>query len=126
MKGAIKYAQLFKTGQYGKLYLVSGKHARGSTFHIQVLPDGEDALPNGKGNLCLNDNAVEAYGIIGGQPGWTESYGWIYHGPWVRDFNSLVEEAEKTKQSEKEQGSKRAEQKADDEEQRIQALLDAY
>lgn len=90
MKGARKYANLLKTGQYGKLYITSGKHARGSTFHIQILPEGEKAKPNGSGNLCLNSNAIEVYGIVSGQPGWTEEYGWLHEGKWQKDFKKLV------------------------------------
>jgi len=93
MKGSREFAEFFKTGQYGKLYIVSGTHARGTTFRIQILPDGEKAKPNGSGNLCLNTNAVEVYGIVSGQPGWTESYGWLYHGKWEDDFNSLLKAA---------------------------------
>jgi hypothetical protein len=71
MQGATKYARLFKTGQDGGLYFVSGEHARGKTFHIYVLPKGEAAISNGPNNGPLNANAVEVYGIISGNPGWT-------------------------------------------------------
>ena len=91
MKGAREYARLFKTGQHGKLYITVGRHARGLFFHIQVLPEGEEAIPNGESNLCINDNAIEVYGIIGGQPGWTERYGWLHEGKWQQDFYKLVE-----------------------------------
>lgn len=91
MKGAREYAKLFKTGQYGKLYITVGRHARGHFFHIQILPEGEDAIPNGESNPCINDNAVEVYGIIGGQPGWIEQYGWLHEGKWQQNFNELVE-----------------------------------
>lgn len=90
MKGATEYAKLFKTGQYGKLYITVGKHARGATFQIQILPEGEKAKPNGTINLCLNENAVEVYGITGGNPGWSETYGWLYEGQWQEDFAELV------------------------------------
>ena len=90
MKGAREYANLFETGQVGRLYLVSGEHARGKTFHIQVLPEGEQAIPNGCNNLCLNTDAIEVYGIIGGQTGWTETYGWLHKGKWQEDFLTLV------------------------------------
>lgn len=90
MKGAREYALLFKTGQYGKLYITSGSHARGYTFRIQVLPEGEKAKPNGSQNTCLNSNAVEVYGIVSGQPGWTETYGWLHEGKWQEDFEKLV------------------------------------
>lgn len=91
MKGAREYANLFTTGQYGRLYIVSGRHARGQTFRIYVLPKGEAAKSNGDNNPCLNDNAVEVYGVVGGQPGWTESYGWLHEGKWQQDFERLVE-----------------------------------
>lgn len=90
MKGAREYSGLFKTGQYGKLYLTVGRHARGNYFHIQVLPEDESAIPNGESNKCVNVNAVEVYGIIGGNPGWTEEYGWLHKGKWQKDFAELV------------------------------------
>ena len=103
MLGAKKYSGLFITGQYGKLYIAAGRHARGFTFHVQVLPEGVNARPNGEGNLCLNDDAVEVYGIVSGQAGWTERYGWIHEGKWQDDFNKLVishiEEYENSKES---------------------------
>ena len=90
MKGAREYAELFKTGQYGRLYITSGSHARGKTFHIQVLPADEKAISNGNGNTCLNKDAVEVFGIIGGRPGWTEFYGWKHEGSWQYDFEQMV------------------------------------
>ena len=93
MKGAREYARLFETGQYGRLYIVSGYHARGKTFHIFVLPDGEKAIPNGPNSPPLNDDAVEVYGIIDGNPGWTESYGWLHQGRWQDDFQAMVKDA---------------------------------
>jgi hypothetical protein len=87
-----KYAPYFKTGQYGRLYIVSGSHARGRTFRIYVLPEGEEAKGNGENNPPLNPNAVEVYGIVGGQPGWTESYGWLHEGKWQEDLNALYEQ----------------------------------
>jgi len=89
MKGANEYAKYIKTGQYGRLYCVAGEHARGSTFHVQVLPEGEKAVPN-YSNMCLNNDAVEVYGIISGQPGWSEVYGWLHKGPWVKDLERLL------------------------------------
>lgn len=88
MRGAREYANMFKTGQYGRLYLVSGSHARGNTFHIFVLPPNEPAIPN-HGNAPLNTAAIEVYGIINGQPGWTENYGWLHEGRWIEDFGIL-------------------------------------
>ena len=95
MNGASEYASLFTTGQYGKLYIVSGRHARGQTFHIYVLPEGVKAKHNGTNNPPLNEDAVEVYGVLGGQRGWTEYYGWTYEGKWKEDFMKLVEEKKK-------------------------------
>lgn len=92
MQGAREFAGLFSTGQHGRLYFVSGRHARGRTFRIFVLPVGADAVSNGPNNGPLNKNAVEVYGIVSGQPGWTESYGWLHRGRWQEDFNKILEE----------------------------------
>jgi hypothetical protein len=86
-----EYAELFKTGQYGRFYIVSGMHARGRTFHIYILPEGEGGIYNGKDNRPLNENAVEVYGVTGGDPGWSETYGWLHHGKWEQDFAELVD-----------------------------------
>ena len=108
MRGAREYANLFDTGQYGRLYISVGRHARGRTFHIYVLPDGERAVGNGNGNAPLNANAVEVYGVLGGQPGWTEFYGWLHSGKWCDDFHALVlkRAEEKRKNVEEEKLSK--------------------
>jgi len=91
MQGAREYASLFQTGQHGRLYLVSGEHARGKTFRIFVLPEGEPVMHNVTHNPPLNKDAVEVYGILGGQPGWTECYGWLRVGKWQQEFARLVE-----------------------------------
>lgn len=87
MKGAKEFADIFGTGQHGRLFLVSGSHARGRTFHIYVLPTEEKitCMP-----WCHKD-AVEVYGITGGQPGWTETYGWLHNGAWQADFAMLAD-----------------------------------
>lgn len=87
MNGAREYATMFRTGQHGRLYLVSDEHARGKTFRIWVLPSAD---PLGCMPWSVKD-AVEVYGITGGQPGWTESYGWLHRGKWEQDFADLVE-----------------------------------
>lgn len=91
MKGADEYAALFTTGQYGRLWITSGRHARGATFRIYVLPANVEAKSNGPNNPPICDNYVEVYGITGGQPGHTETYGWLRDGPWIADFESLVQ-----------------------------------
>ena len=83
MQGAREYAELFSTGRHGRLFLLVGSHARGKTFQIYVLPEGAADSP-------LSKDAVEVYGITGGQPGWTETYGWLHRGKWEGDFAELV------------------------------------
>lgn len=90
MNGAREYSTMFSSGQYGRLYFVSSHHARGRTFRIYVLPESVAAIPNGSQNAPLNSDAIEVYGITGGQPGWTESYGWLHEGRWQQDFAALV------------------------------------
>ena len=82
MYGARDFANLFVTGQYGRLYIVAGSHARGRTFRIFVLPEGEVGENNGPNNAPCNKDAVEVYGVVAGNPGWTETYGWLHTGKW--------------------------------------------
>lgn len=126
MRGAREYSDLFKTGQYGKLYITVGSHARGSTFHIQVLPAGEKAIPNGKGNLCTNKNAVEVYGVEGGNPGWTESYGWLHRGKWIEDFEKLVEQKKAEREEKHGTEKKKVKTKEEREAARVERLLANY
>ena len=126
MQGATEYAQLFKTGQYGRLYLSSGTHARGTTFHIYVLPEGEEARWNGDGNGPRNSDAVEVYGIVAGQPGWTESYGWLEKGPWQEDFLALVEARKAELAIQKKESDKNQKEKEFEETMRKKKLLESY
>lgn len=89
MNGAHEYAGLFKSAQYGNLYLLSHHHARGQTFQIFVVPEGVQVEP---GRINAPHGCIEVYGILGGHPGWTEFYGWIHKGPWQQDFYKLVAE----------------------------------
>jgi len=126
MKGARKYAQLFNTGQYGKLYITSSSHARGRTFRVQVLPEGEKAKPNGSCNMCLNSSAIEVYGVVCGNPGWTEEYGWKYEGKWVKDFEKLVRSKEMETESKKKARQVTTEEKEETERKRVKSLLSDY
>ena len=125
MRGA-ENAALFGTGQHGRLYLVSGSHARGNTFRIQVLPKGEEAIQNGPNNLCLNTDAVEVYGAVSGQPGWTEAYGWKHFGPWQMDFEVLLERRKKELIKLAEARDLRMAEKKEREQNRTEALLSKY
>lgn len=126
MKGAREYAGLFKTGQYDKLYIVSGCHARGKMFRIQILPKGVKAIPNGNGNLCLNKDALEVYGVLGGNIGWTEYYGWLHEGKWQDDFKKLVSKAKRLIANRNRKASKIQEQRRLEQEKDAKKLLQAY
>lgn len=125
MKGAEK-AHLFKTGQYGRLYITSGSHARGNTLRIQVLPEGEEAIPNGSNNTCLNKDAVLVYDVVAGQRGWTEVYGWLHEGKWQDDFKKLVIDAEKKIEYQNKKSKLSAAEKEKQEEKRLNELLNDY
>ena len=126
MKGAREYASLFKTGQYGRLYITSGSHARGKTFRIQVLPKDVEAKGNGENNNCTNKDAVEVYGVVGGNPGWTEVYGWLHEGPWQDDFYALVEQRKALVEQRNKQISEQRAQQEEAEKKRKQELLADY
>jgi len=95
MKGAREYCKIFeKAEQIGRLYITPNNHARGYTFGIYVLPENEEVKEN-FGNAPLNKNAVEVYGVINGNLGWSESYGWLHKGKWQSDFTELYIERKK-------------------------------
>lgn len=91
MRGAEEFAKLFETGQYGRLYLVSGARARGARFRVFVLPAGEPALPNGPHDAPLNRDAVEVDDIGGGQSYRAGAWGWLQLTDWRQEFAGLVE-----------------------------------
>lgn len=123
MQGAREYAGLISSGQYGRLFVRSGEHARGRTFHIWVLPDGVRV----KGSYPVeHDRAVEVYGVRGGQPGWTEWYGWLHDGPWVDDFKVLVTEKQARREKKKLDDEQTKEAAAKEEHDRITRLLSTY
>ncbi len=124
MKGAREYYGLFETGQYGKLYISTDSHARGKTFHIWIVPEGESFEP--KYGRPFNPNAVEVYGITGGQPGWTETYGWLHTGPWCDDFAKLVEDRKAELQKKELKARKAADHKANQETKRVNEILSQY
>ena len=113
MNGAREYADLVGSRKYNKLQTVASHHARGKTFHVYILNDA-------------GEQTVEVYGVIGGNPGWTEEYGWLHLGKWVTDFNDLVESLMLEKM-EKERINQATTQEADDARKlRLQTLLKEY
>ena len=127
MKGADEYCRLFnKAEQRGRLYLLPHYHARGKTFHIYVLPNGEAVVPNGGFNPPLNKDAVEVYGIVGGQPGWTEVYGWLHEGPWQEDFKTMCYNRERELRLQEKQREVAREKRKEAEAERTAELLGSY
>lgn len=127
MNGARCYAELFtKAEQIGRLYLLPHFHARGKTFHIYVLPEGQKAIENAGINPPLNKDAVEVYGVTGGQRGWTEVYGWLHKGPWQQDFWTLATQKRELIKIKKEEEEKKKAQKALSDGDRVTTLLSSY
>lgn len=82
-------AELFSTQQYGPLYIVSGSHARGRTFRVWLLDPGQQLSPSSRmgpnnPHYDLREDQL-VFGVVAGQPGWTEEYGWIKTHYSVRD-----------------------------------------
>ena len=125
MEGAREYAEMFRTGQHGRLYFAASRHARGKTFHIYVLPAGEAACPNSD-SAPLNEGAIEVYGVTGGQPGWTETYGWLHRGPWEQDFAALVEQRRAEIEEDAAIYDEERDERKTAEARRIAALLQTY
>lgn len=92
MEGAFNFSTLFsKPEQIGRLYVLPGSHARGKTFHIYLLPEGEKAEVHYISNPPVNEGTLEVYGVKGGHTGWTEYYGWLHQGKWQEDFQAVYE-----------------------------------
>ncbi|MFA5340278.1 MAG: hypothetical protein WC332_00735 [Clostridia bacterium] len=113
MVGAREYADLLGSGVFEKLSYESGIHARGKTFHIWIL--------NSEGK-----RTVEVYGIIGGQPGWTESYGWLHSGQWIDDFEKFVMSKKMERAEILRMAEAKSQEAAQAETLRIQTLLKEY
>ena len=126
MKGANEYANLIQTCQIGRLYMVSGYHARGNTFEIYVLPEGEKVIPNGQHNPPLNSDAVKVYGPISGQLGWSEEYGWIHEGRWQDDFEKICELKRAEKESSAKASKLRKKMRNKEKEDKIDKMLSSY
>lgn len=123
MNGAREFYGLFRgKEQIGRLFISASRHARGSTLHVWVLPEGVEV----EEGCWPGSNSVEVYGITGGNPGWTESYGWLRRGPWEQDFAKIVEDRRAAgKKYQEEQAAKRAAEAAEAEA-KERALLATY
>jgi len=127
MKGADEFCRIFTNAeQVENLYILPSSHERGATFQLYVLPHDEKVIENGGINPPLNKDSVEVYGIISGQPGWTEEYGWLHSGKWQEDFNNLWRARVKALQEQNKttKETRRAKEIAEDT--RISRLLSKY
>lgn len=66
--------------QVGNVVLLAGNHARGNTAYVFLVKDADN----------IRGNAMEVYGITGGQPGWTETYGWKHRGSWCQEVIHIL------------------------------------
>ena len=67
--------------QWGDVIFVTASHARGDTFFIYII-DGDNEL-------------FRVYGITGGNPGWTETYGWLHKGTWTKPILAYLRQLRK-------------------------------
>lgn len=58
--------------------IVSGRHARGRTRYIWIE--------------SITGQRIQVYGIVGGQNGWDEKYGWLHQGAWVPVIEAKLDE----------------------------------
>ncbi len=125
MKGAKEYYDLFKgkSQQIGRLFFQFHTHARGKCLEIYLLPDGVLVNSNRIGSTT---NVVEIYGMISGQRGWTEEYGWLYKGKWQDDFNNIIEQKLAEEIENKKQASIERIKDENNHKQNINKLLDSY
>ncbi len=126
MQGAKQYYNLFggKSQQIGRLFFQLSTHARGKCFEIFVLPEGVKVATDQ--HIGGTKDAIGVYGVISGQRGWTEAYGWIHKGKWQNDFNTIVEQKKTERETVKlQQESEKevADTKAKD---RVSRLLSNY
>ena len=90
-----KFCKLFpRAEQIGRFYMLPGKHARGPTFRIFLLKDGETAHGGSGVNAPLNNGKIELYGVTSGHPGWTEKYGWLEEGDWEAEIEKIIDNRE--------------------------------
>lgn len=124
MVGARGYRHL-KSGQYGRLYICVGSHARGCTLRVFVMPEGVTVDRKSEWNAPHPD-AVEVYGVTGGQTGWDESYGWTKRGPWEDDFRKIVSNRNAEIETQKQADRVAQEIKESANKARTEALLATY
>jgi hypothetical protein len=125
MHGATEYYNLFdrKSQQIGRLFLQLHSHARGKCFQIILLPDGVEI----EGDYAIGTkDSVEVYGVTGGQPGWTEEYGWLHKGQWQDDFYQIVEQKRIEKKASEKQHTEKMKATEIEKKEKTDKLLSSY
>lgn len=127
MMGADDYCAVFReTEQFGKILLVPSSHARGATFNIYILADGIEYNRKTCESPQYRKDSVEVYGILGGEPGWTEYYGWLHQGKWVKDFRDIYIKRKCKIEQDNINRSKKAKEREEKEKEIKKYLLDNY
>ncbi|MFO1442933.1 hypothetical protein KDN24_06845 [Bacillus sp. Bva_UNVM-123] len=69
---------------YKNVVFVTNSHARGKCFQIYLINEKYD------NDEYFKNNAFEVYGVVDGQLGWTEEYGWIHEGNWITHITRYI------------------------------------
>ncbi|PHE64431.1 hypothetical protein COF68_06230 [Bacillus toyonensis] len=73
---------------HGNVVFVTSTHARGECFQMFLVED-----PHASDERIKNE-ALEVYGVVSGNPGWTEVYDWIHKGEWVEFIENYLRRLE--------------------------------
>jgi hypothetical protein len=73
--------------KYKNIVFILSTHARGKCFKIWIY-ENENIQDT------LRDSHLEVYGVTGGNPGWTETYGWLHEGSWIKYIDNYFKHLE--------------------------------
>lgn len=104
----------------GHLLFVYGEHARGTTLNIYVVKN----IPNGK---IEYSQSIKVYGVVCGQLGWTEEYGFLVNDDIIKPkIQELFEFAQNEYEMAKKRTSAKEEMRREKEaEKRQEAIAEA-
>lgn len=96
----------------GNILYITASHARGKTFFIYLI-DGEN-------------EPFKVYGITGGNPGWTETYGWLHKGTWVKTILQYMRNLEKEIETFNEEIEEIKQERKRKEHKQIEVMVDKF
>lgn len=99
---------------------VTSSHARGYCFHIYLIKEDYNDLSDKQ----IRSNAFEVYGIINGQPGWTEQYGWLCKGNWISPILEYLDELDRGNKRYDEECKAAKEKREMEENEKTQKMID--